>query len=230
MNDFDTRLTGVLAEGAADAVVQSLLDMPSDKPLQHDALALGNCGTCGSLIDFQPPVINAKVSPWHCQNCDSIFFAKADSTHEKNYIGVAPLPPFADLVAPPAPWIPEPEDATPPAHLLRLMKLLCNQDYRGVERRRYRRYTAVVSVMAVPLNDGFRVAGLPLRMTMTNVSYGGASLIHAGYHVSAYYALDFSVGGLALSQAVVQPVRMRALGPVYEIGGRFVRGLARKGE
>ena len=227
MGDFDTQLTEIQLGGASDAVVDSLISLPK-RPSSNDPISFGNCGTCGLPVGFNPPEVNAEVCPWHCQSCNAIYFAKAAPAHDKNYFGIAPLPPFADLVAPAAPWLPKVEDATPPDHLLRLVKLLCSQDYRGVERRRNQRYTAVVSVIAVPLNEQFRVAGLPLRMTTTNVSHGGISLMYGDYHVSANYALDFSVSAMPLCQAVVTPVRMRALGPVYEIGARFVRGLARQ--
>lgn len=227
MGDFDTKLTEIHFGGASDAVVDSLISLPK-RPQSSEPVAFGNCGTCGLPVGFYPPEINAEVCPWHCQCCNAIHFAKAAPAHDKNYFGIAPLPPFADLVAPEAPRLSEVEDATPPDHLLRLVKLLCNQDYRGVERRRYQRYAAVVSVIAVPLNDEFRVSGLPLRMTTTNVSHSGISLIYNDYHVSAHYALDFSVSAMPLCQAVVTPVRMRALGPVYEIGARFVRGLVRQ--
>jgi len=229
MGDFATRLTEIQSDGASEAVVESLMSLPKGPP-PADPLAVGNCGTCGLPFGFYPPEINAEVHPWYCQSCDAIYFAKAAPAHDQNYFGITPLPTCANLVAPEATCFSEVEDSTPPDHLLRLVKLLCNQDYRGVERRRHQRYTAVVSVIAVPLNDQFRVAGLPLRMTTTNVSHDGISLIYGDYHVSANYALDFSVSAMPLCQAVVKPVRMRALGPVYEIGAKFVRGLTRQVE
>jgi hypothetical protein len=213
MDDFDTQLTATHSRCASVEPVTS-----------------GYCGTCESPIGFYPPKSNAEVCSWYCQCCSAIYFAKAVSAHDKNYFGIAPLPPFACLAATAAPWLSEVEDGPPPANLLRLVKLLCNQDYRGVERRHHERHTAVVSVIAVPLSEQFRVAGLPLRMTTTNVSHGGVSLINGDDHLSAYYALDFSVSGMPLSQAVVAPVRMRPLGTVYEIGARFVRGVIRQAD
>ena len=213
MGDFDTQLTATHSRGTF-----------------AEPIASGYCGICESPVGFYPPEVNAEVCPWYCQCCNAIYFAKAAPAHDKNYFGVAPLAPFATLVATAAPWLSEIEDGAPPANLLRLVKLLCNQDYRGVERRHHERYTAVVSVIAVPLNEHFRVAGLPLRMTTTNVSHGGVSLINGDDHFSANYALDFSVSGMPLGQAVVAPVRMRALGPVYEIGARFVRGVIRQAD
>ncbi len=129
-----------------------------------------------------------------------------------------------------APWpLGTPEgDEAPSAQLIQLVKELCNQDFGGVERRRYRRYPFVAAVCATPLDEHFRIVGVPMRMATTNISHDGVSLIHQGEYEAAYLAIDFSEGGFALRQAIVRRVRMRSLGVVHETGGRFVRGLARR--
>jgi hypothetical protein len=213
MGDFDTQLTAIHSRSTSAEPITS-----------------GYCGACESPIGFYPPAVNSEVSAWYCHRCNAIYYVKADPAHDTNYFGIAPLPPFASVVATAASWLSEIEDGAPPVNLVRLVKLLCNQDYRGIERRHHERHTAVVAVIAVPLNEQFRVAGLPLRMTTTNASHGGVSLINGDDHFSAYYALDFSASGMALRQAVVAPVRMRALGPVYEIGARFVRDVIRQAD
>ena len=195
-------------------------------------LVAGACGNCNDSLGCHPPVPNSEAGRWYCLTCNSIVFAKADAELQKEYFGIAPLGLDAYVKSVEAQWpLGTPEgDEAPSAQLIQLVKELCNQDYGGVERRRYRRYPFVAAVCATPLDEHFRIVGLPMRMATTNISHDGLSLIHQGEYEAAYLAIDFSEGGFALRQAIVRRVRMRSLGVVHETGGRFVRGLARRAD
>ena len=200
--------------------------------MKEGSIAMGICGDCGVSVGFQPLVPEAEAARWYCQCCNSICFAKADPQRQSEYVGVAPLPPDAYVTAlePPGAPVLDDEDEIPSRQLLRLLKRLCNQEYCGVERRRYRRYPLVAAVTAVSLDEHFRIVGLPVRMATTNISHDGISLIHQSKYEAAFLAIDFSEGGFPLTQAVVRPVRTRSLGVVHETGGRFVRGLTRRAD
>jgi hypothetical protein len=191
-------------------------------------LEYSNCTGCGSSIGFRPPVPGVAAQPWYCSGCGAIVYAKFDPSPQTEYRGVAPLLPDDGLIVNLGSCSDDQVDLTPPEHLQRLVRLLTSREFKGVERRRYKRYSAVVAVVAVPLGEDFRVIGKPIRMTTTNVSHDGIGLIHTQYMRVPYYAIDFSVAGLELRQAVVKLMRVRGLGPVYESGGRFVRGICRK--
>lgn len=193
-----------------------------------DVLGHSSCAGCDAWHAYRPPTPRANAQACYCQKCGTIIFAKFDPEAAGDYSGVLPLAVEDGLIAhlgsPPDDAV----DSTPPEHLQRLVRMLTSREFKGVERRRYKRYAAVAPVVAVPLGEDFRVAGKPIRMTTTNVSHDGIGLIHTQYLRAPFYALDFTIAGLELRQAIVKLLRVRGLGPVYESGGRFVRGLSRK--
>lgn len=226
-------LPGLASGSPSPALSTSASALPSTSTGQKSgAVALGICGDCGVSVGFHPPVPEVEATRWYCRCCNSICFAKANPEGESEYVGVAPLPPDAFVTAVEGQWPLEhqEEDEAPSRQLLRLLKRLCNQEYGGVERRRYRRYPLVAAVTVTALDEHFRIIGLPIRMATTNISHDGVSLIHQSEYEAAFLAIDFSEGGFPLSQAIVRPVRMRSLGLVHETGGRFVRGLTRRAD
>lgn len=208
------------------AVNSSKLD---DQRLEAtDVLGHAGCNGCGGWHAFHPPTPKANAQAWYCQTCGGVVYAKFDPEHVADYSGVRLLAAEDGLIVNLGEPPDETVDSTPPEHLQRLVRMLTSRDFKGVERRRYKRYAAVAPVVAVPLGEDFRVTGTPIRMTTTNVSHDGIGLIHTQYLRAPFYALDFSIAGLELRQAIVKLLRVRGLGPVYESGGRFVRGLSRK--
>jgi hypothetical protein len=206
-------------------------DSATGAPDQETATVLGhgNCNGCSAWHAFLAPAPRANAQAWYCQACGAVVYAKTDPDRTDEYSGIAPLGLSDGLIANIGDAAEERADSTPPEHLQRLVRMLTAREFKGVERRRYKRYAAVAPVVAVPLGEDFRVIGKPIRMTTTNVSHDGIGLIHTQYLRAPYFALDFTVAGLELRQAIVKLLRVRGLGPVYESGGRFVRGLARKG-
>jgi hypothetical protein len=194
-----------------------------------EVLGHTNCSGCGTWHAFRSPTPRAEAKAWYCQACGTVVYAACDPDDAADYSGVTLLAADDGLIANLGRASEEAVDSTPPEHLQRLVRMLTSREFKGVERRRYKRYAAVAPVVATPLGEDFLVIGKPVRMTTTNVSHDGIGLIHTQYLRAPYYALDFSVAGLELRQAIVKLLRVRGLGPVYESGGRFVRGLSRKG-
>jgi hypothetical protein len=193
-----------------------------------DVLGHSGCAGCDAWHAYRPPTPLANAQTWYCHTCGTVIFAKFDPDGACDYSGVSPLAVEDGLIAHLGSAAEEAVDSTPPEHLQRLVRMLTSREFKGVERRRYKRYAAVAPVVAVPLGEDFRITGKPIRMTTTNVSHDGIGLIHTQYLKAPYYALDFTIAGLELRQAIVKLLRVRGLGPVYESGGRFVRGLSRK--
>jgi hypothetical protein len=117
----------------------------------------------------------------------------------------------------------------PPQNVRRLVKALAPSGYAGPERRMHQRYPVTVPVVALPLAADFRIDGEPLQMTTVNVSLGGAALIHTRFIKAPNLALDFTVAGVELLQVVLKVLRVRGIGPVYEIGGEFISRLSDTG-
>jgi hypothetical protein len=210
----------------ATTVSSSKLD---DQRLEAaDVLGHTSCNGCGAWHAFHPPTPKANAQAWYCQTCGAVIYAKFDPEHIADYSGISLLAAEDGLIANLGEAPHETVDTTPPEHLQRLVRMLTAREFKGVERRRYKRYAAVAPVVAVPLGEDFRVNGKPIRMTTTNVSHDGIGLIHTQYLRAPFYALDFTIAGIELRQAIVKLLRVRGLGPVYESGGRFVRGLSRK--
>ncbi len=215
-----------LRESLDAAVHSSKLD--EQRLADADVLGHTSCNGCGAWQAFHPPTPKTNAQAWYCQTCGAVIYAKFDLQNIADYSGITLLTPEDGLIANLGNAPDETMDSTPPEHLQRLVRMLTSREFKGIERRRYKRYAAVAPVVAVPLGEDFRVAGMPIRMTTTNVSHDGIGLIHTQYLRAPFYALDFTIAGLELRQAIVKLLRVRGLGPVYESGGRFVRGLSRK--
>jgi hypothetical protein len=83
-----------------------------------------------------------------------------------------------------------------------------------------------VPVVALPLASDFRINGEPVQMTTANVSLGGAALIHTRFVDTPYLALDFKAATIESLQVVLKVLRVRSLGPVYEVSGEFISRLS----
>jgi hypothetical protein len=103
-----------------------------------------------------------------------------------------------------------------------LLTCLSGGDYSGQERRRHQRHAVTAPVVALPLAADYHIDGDSVRMTTTNLSLGGAALIHTEPINAPYLVLDFSAAGEELLQVVLQILRMRSIGAFFEIGGQFI--------
>jgi hypothetical protein len=110
---------------------------------------------------------------------------------------------------------------TPPDRVQQLLTSLATGTYSGPERRRHKRHAVTAPVVALPLAAHYRVDGDPVQMTTANVSLGGAALMHTQCIDAPYLVLDFSVAGEDRLQVVLQVLRVRCVGPLFEIGGQF---------
>jgi hypothetical protein len=178
-----------------------------------------HCSVCGTLIALQPPAPSFKASAWYCATCGAVYFGSDDGGSERRgvfRVDPAVQNPFVAGVGP----------SIPPANVRSLVKTLVRDEYTGPDRRQHKRYPVVVPVVALPLASDFRIDGEPVQMTTANVSLGGAALIHTRFIDTPYLALDFTAAGLESLQVVFKALRVRSLGPVYEISGEFISRLS----
>jgi hypothetical protein len=189
--------------------------------------AIDRCSSCGTFISLQPPTPNTKATTWLCKQCGAIYFGSEDFGAQ--FQGVSPGESSGQnpFVAPVEIRIDSASQTIPPENVQRLIKsLVPNDDYTGPDRRRHKRYPVTVPAIALPLAIDFRIAGEPVKVTTANVSFGGAALIHTRFVDAPYLALDFTVAGVELLQVVLKVLRVRSVGPVYEVAGEFVSRLS----
>jgi hypothetical protein len=116
------------------------------------------------------------------------------------------------------------DDAQPVSveNVQQLLTCLAGGQFFGKERRRHLRHAVAAPVVALPLAADYRIDGEPQQMTTTNLSLGGAALMHSQQVDAPYLVLDFSAAGEELLQVVLQILRVRSIGSFVEIGGQFI--------
>jgi hypothetical protein len=175
---------------------------------------------------LKPPLPGSKASTWICKTCGAVYFGSADGGAECHGVtrsepgmsgrSVAPVEGRVEAIAP----------SIPPENVQRLLKSFVPGDFSGPDRRRHKRYPVTVPVIVLPLAADFRINGEPVQMTTANVSLGGAAFIHTRFIDVPYLAIDFTLAGLELLQVVLQVLRVRNIGPVYEVAGQFISSVS----
>jgi hypothetical protein len=89
----------------------------------------------------------------------------------------------------------------------------------GEERRRYRRFSLITNVIALPLDEGLRPVGQPFVGLSSGMSIGGIRLLHTDPLPSDYLFIEIDGQPVRFLLSVL---RNRPIGPCCEIAGRFV--------
>lgn len=187
---------------------------------------INRCASCEAPIALYPPTPAEPASAWACDRCGAVYFGRVLGGATVNETGLVQIASTGSCkFAYQAYSEAEAEPSVPPENVQRLIRVLAKDNYRGNERRRNKHYSVVVPVIAVPLAADFSVAGKSLQMTTANVSLSGAALLHTRFTETPYFALDFTAAGIELVQVVMEVLRVRPVGPLYEIGGRFLSRL-----
>ncbi len=92
----------------------------------------------------------------------------------------------------------------------------------GTELRRSKRYSAVLEVIVVPLNEHFRPSGLPFLAVTRDVSTGGLCLLHMRPAPSARLFIQIERPSESALDVVLNVRRNRRVGQFYEIAGDFI--------
>ena len=224
-------ITEVRVKSAAIQVVAPNEPAPSGISVhpKGDPVHVDRCSRCGAQIALKPPKPDAQASAWLCKKCGAVYFCADDGDGDER-LGVSraepkPENPFAARVEV---KLDAKSPSVPPENVQRLVKSLVTETYTGDDRRRHKRYPVTVPVVAVALGSDFRIVGEPVRMTTADVSLGGAALIHTRFVDAPYLALDFSTAGVELMQVVMKVLRVRNIGPVYQVAGEFISQLSQR--
>jgi hypothetical protein len=110
----------------------------------------------------------------------------------------------------------------PSAALMKFVRERAVAQAGGTELRRSKRYTAVLEVIVVPLNEHFRPSGLPFLAVTRDVSTGGLCLLHMRPAPSAKLFIQIERPIESALDVVLNVRRNRRVGQFYEIAGDFI--------
>lgn len=102
------------------------------------------------------------------------------------------------------------------------LKKLAAAAYHGADRRDSERHGVIVSVAAIPVDEGFRPTGKAFMGITRDVSIEGISLVHHRPIAAKYLALDLSEGDGQAMHVIMEVLRCHNVGPYFEVAGRFV--------
>lgn len=110
----------------------------------------------------------------------------------------------------------------PSAALMKFVRERAVAQAGSTELRRSKRYTAVLEVIVVPLNEHFRPSGLPFLAVTRDVSTGGLCLLHMRPAPSAKLFIHIERPNESALDVVLNVRRNRRVGQFYEIAGDFI--------
>ena len=99
---------------------------------------------------------------------------------------------------------------------------LAGEPYKGPERRAAPRRSFVAEVPVIPVDDHFRPLGDPFLVLTRDISSRGLSFVHNQAIYTKHLVVELPAGSGKGIQVAVEIVRCRAIGSLYEIGGKFV--------
>jgi hypothetical protein len=109
--------------------------------------------------------------------------------------------------------------AEPPAELRQFAKEETFGQEAGRDRRRYRRYSLITNVIAVPLDERLCPVGDPFVSLSSGMSVDGIRLIHTDPAQSDYLFIAIESQPVRF---VLSVLRSRPVGSCYEIAGRLL--------
>src|ERR1700722_17475510 len=110
----------------------------------------------------------------------------------------------------------------PSAALMKFVRERAVAQAGGTELRRSKRYTAVLEVIVVPLNEHFRPSGLPFLAVTRDVSTGGLCLLHMRPAPAGLLFIEIERPNVPPLEVVLNVRRNRRVGQFFEIAGEFV--------
>jgi hypothetical protein len=89
------------------------------------------------------------------------------------------------------------------------------------ERRTEPLYAVMVPVFATPFDASGHRIGEPFRAVTRDVSAIGGAILHTAHVPAQYLLLEFNLPGGREFRVVLEILRVRAIGPLWELIGRF---------
>ncbi len=96
------------------------------------------------------------------------------------------------------------------------------KSYNGSDRRADRRYTLGVAVRVFPVDESMENLGEGFLAVTRDISLSGAALYYTQPVSERILALEFATSSGKANRTLMEVLRCRPLGPLFEIAGRFV--------
>ena len=97
--------------------------------------------------------------------------------------------------------------------------------YMGNEKRSEARYSMTVPVRVCQISHSFERVGEEFVAVSRDISTRGISFFHTSAVSGKWLSIELTVPEVGTMQAVIEVLRCRAVGPLFEIAGRFVSDL-----
>ena len=97
-----------------------------------------------------------------------------------------------------------------------------SQRYQGANRRQYRRYTLGIAVRAFQVNDSMENLREEYVGVTRDISLSGAAIYFTQAISERVLALEFATPSGESNRTLMQVLRCRPVGPLFEIAGRFL--------
>jgi hypothetical protein len=225
-------ISGLAERGVIDVVVQNRADrnqkharrvvLPSSSSMRPENLfdashAIVRSCQCGSVIRIHPPAADLPVAAWICKTCGAAYFGGANASATS---GVEPLVADGTPLASGDQSEPLDESTSMNANVSPSGSEI--DSLTGKDRRREKRHSIGVPVVAVPLRADFSIAGEAVRMTTRDISQSGIALTYTRFSDVPYYVIDFTAAGIELLQVPLKVLRVTPSGSGYEVAGKFI--------
>ena len=121
-----------------------------------------------------------------------------------------------------------PQSVVSPLHEISAFVKQITQDahfYMGNEKRSEARYSMTVPVRVCQISHSFERVGEEFVAVSRDISTRGISFFHTAAVSEKWLSVELTVPEVGTMQAVIEVLRCRAVGPLFEIAGRFVNDL-----
>ena len=183
---------------------------------------IDRCSSFGTRIALRSPTTDSPASAWLCRRCGSVYFARCQEKDGQPFSAGTRLVSYFEVMKAINVHIEGRSSPIPQKDVQRLVQCLATKSFNGREGRKQKRHPVAAPVTVVPLGADLRVAGQPARVMTTNISGGGAALVHARRITEPYLALDFAASGVDLLPVILQVTRVRPLATAFEVAGKFM--------
>ena len=121
-----------------------------------------------------------------------------------------------------------PQSLVSPLHEISAFVKRVTQDahfYMGNEKRSEARYSMTVPVRVCQISHSFERVGDEFIAVTRDISTRGISFFHTSAVSEKWLSLELTSPEVGTMQAVIEVLRCRQVGPLFEIAGRFVSDL-----
>ncbi len=181
-----------------------------------------HCGQCGAKVALIRPAATLDASPWRCRGCRSIFLATLERRAGSLFRGGVTAASYSDVFQPIEMYRSPRRAVLSDDDVQQLKRCTPPRSDGAADLRQTGRHAVVAPVSVLPLEEDFRISGVPATAYTIDVSCGGLSLLHPEPTIAPYFAVEFSLASAQIPPVLFRPKRCARLGSAYSVAGEFV--------